>query len=82
MRARGGWLRDRRLRTKVGGALAVAAIIVGVVGVLGLRGVADEGEFADAATATVTEVDDSQHAIADLTEMSRELTRVIGGFRI
>ena len=40
------------------------------------------GEFADAATATVTAVDDSQRSIADLTEMSRELTRVIGGFRI
>jgi len=40
------------------------------------------GEFADAATATVTAVDDSQRTIADLTEMSRELTRVIGGFRI
>ncbi|WP_433381488.1 methyl-accepting chemotaxis protein [Actinoplanes sp. CA-142083] len=47
MTALGGWLRDRRLRTKVGGALAVvalAAIIVGVVGVLGLRGVADEAD--------------------------------------
>jgi methyl-accepting chemotaxis protein len=47
VRALGGWLRDRRLRTKVGGALAVvalAAIIVGVVGVLGLRGVADEAD--------------------------------------
>jgi len=36
------------------------------------------GESADAATATVTAVDDGRRTSAGLTEMSRELTRVIG----
>ena len=39
------------------------------------------GEFADAATATVDAVDDTPRSIAGLSETSRELSLVIGGFR-